>query len=432
MEHIKLQMGCFLIVFYIIFIYYKEKRDFHQKERSVYFEILLWVCAASIILDGATAYTVNHLHTVPSLLNLILHCLFLVSIDCVIFSMTLYILSISDGFPEKKSHRIVLFFPFFISIITAVFSINRLRYEVGNISNYSMGTPVYACFFISGVYTLLCVALIFRRWRRIESHKRIGILTGLFVVVCVTTYQMFVPEALITAIGTTMIILGAYMNHEDPAMAALEQYHTEMVTGFATLVEKRDDNTGGHVHRTTLYVKLLTRELRKKGYYRDILTRDYTNNLIKAAPMHDIGKIAIPDSILQKPGKLTKEEFETMKQHTVIGHKIIQDTFGNLQEKQYSSIAAEIALYHHEKWNGRGYPEGLQGENIPLSARIMAIADVFDAISQKRCYREAMPLEQCFSIIAEGKGTDFDPLLTEVFLDIREKVESTCSQTLKS
>lgn len=140
--------------------------------------------------------------------------------------------------------------------------------------------------------------------------------------------------------------------------------------------------------------------------------------------MHDIGKIAVPDSILQKPGKLTDEEFEQMKLHTVKGGKIIKETFGHLGDEQYTEMAYQVARFHHEKWNGKGYPEGLSRKDIPLCARIMAIADVFDAVSEKRCYREAMPLDKCFEIIEEGSGQHFDPILVEVFLEIRDKVEA--------
>ena len=139
--------------------------------------------------------------------------------------------------------------------------------------------------------------------------------------------------------------------------------------------------------------------------------------------MHDIGKISVPDVILQKPGKLTAEEFERMKLHTVSGGKIIQETFGHLTNKEYTKMAYEVARFHHEKWNGKGYPEGLKHKEIPLCARIMAIADVFDAVSEKRCYRDALPLEKCFEIITEGSGQDFEPMLVEVFMDIRAKIE---------
>lgn len=138
--------------------------------------------------------------------------------------------------------------------------------------------------------------------------------------------------------------------------------------------------------------------------------------------MHDIGKIAIPDVILQKPGKLTEEEFEIMKTHTIQGGQIILETFSHLDEDHYQKIAYQVARYHHEKWNGTGYPEGLKEKEIPLCARIMSIADVFDAVSRKRCYRDALSLEQCFMIIEEGSGRDFDPLLVEVFLQLKGQV----------
>jgi HD-GYP domain-containing protein (c-di-GMP phosphodiesterase class II) len=202
----------------------------------------------------------------------------------------------------------------------------------------------------------------------------------------------------------------------------LKKNHKEMIIGFATLVENKDGSTGGHIKRTSIYVKLLANELRKRGYYTDILTDEYLENLYQAAPMHDIGKIAVPDVILQKPGKLTAEEFDVIKQHTVNGGKIIKETFVRMNNHSYSRVAYEVAKYHHEKWNGNGYPKGLKEDKIPLCARIMAIADVFDAVSEKRCYRDALPLEQCFSIIEEGKGKDFEPILVDVFLDMKEKI----------
>ncbi len=219
--------------------------------------------------------------------------------------------------------------------------------------------------------------------------------------------------------GRTTSLLGDLLG----AKEELSLYHDEMIMGFATLVENKDGSTGGHIKRTTAYVRLLAEELKKRGFYQELLTEEYVENLYKAAPMHDIGKIAVPDVILQKPGKLTTEEFERMKQHTVSGGRIIQETFGHLTNKEYTQMAYEVARFHHEKWNGKGYPEGLKCKEIPLCARIMAIADVFDAVSEKRCYRDALPMEKCFEIIREGSGQDFEPILVEVFLDIRDKVK---------
>lgn len=208
----------------------------------------------------------------------------------------------------------------------------------------------------------------------------------------------------------------------------LTRYHNEMIMGFATLVENKDGSTGGHIKRTTAYVRLLSNELVSRNIYNDILTDTYIENLCLAAPMHDIGKIAVPDAVLQKPGKLTEEEFEIIKTHADRGGKIVEETFGHLGNEQYARMAYEVARYHHEKWNGSGYPEGMKRKEIPLCARIMAVADVFDALSEKRCYREAMPLNKCFKIIEEGSGQHFDPMLVEVFLDIKDKVEKVHSE----
>ena len=199
-------------------------------------------------------------------------------------------------------------------------------------------------------------------------------------------------------------------------------YNRDMIYGFATLVENRDENTGGHIKRTSYYVRLLAEELQKENIYSDIINEEFISTLSMVAPLHDIGKISIPDSVLQKPGRLTDEEFDIMKTHSEKGGKIIKETFAHIGDDNYKQMAYNVARYHHEKWNGKGYPEGLSGEDIPLPARIMAVADVFDAVSEKRCYRDALPLETCFGIIEEGRGRDFDPVLVDAFLNIRDEV----------
>lgn len=154
----------------------------------------------------------------------------------------------------------------------------------------------------------------------------------------------------------------------------------------------------------------------------DGITAWTVNHMNIVPELHDIGKIATPDSILQKPGKLSNEEYEIMKEHATQGGKIIRQIFYNLDDMQFRNIAYEIARFHHEKYNGKGYPDGLAGEQIPLHARIMAIADVFDAVSQKRCYRDAMTIDESFFIIEKGIGTDFDPHLAQIFLDNKDEV----------
>ena len=200
------------------------------------------------------------------------------------------------------------------------------------------------------------------------------------------------------------------------------------IIGMANLIENRDNDTGEHVKRTSRYVELLTRAARKAGYCAECLTDDYAELLVKAAPMHDIGKIAVSDAILQKPGRLTPEEFDAMKEHTAAGGHIITEVMGGIEEKEYIDIAVQIAEGHHEKWDGSGYPKGIKGKEIPLCARIMAVADVFDALVSKRCYKEAMPVEKAFSIIEESGGSHFDPNLSLLFCSIRDEVTEVLNE----
>ena len=288
------------------------------------------------------------------------HGMFFISIDVLIFLMLLYMVDLTEGIPKKRNRKLLLAANLLVNILVVVWNLPSLEYRQGRAVFYSMGISVYTCFAMAAIYILLTIAHVFRRWNSIESHKRVNLITSLFVVAGVTGYQMLVPDSLISSIGTTILVIGAYVNQENPAMRELSRYHDEMVMGFATLIENRDNNTGGHVKRTTQYVKLLAEELQRRGLYADVLTKDYLSNLLKAAPMHDVGKIAVPDAILQKPGKLTPEEFEQIKCHAAKGAEIIQECFGRMGNEQYLEMASQIARYHHEKWNGTGYPEGLQ------------------------------------------------------------------------
>ena len=203
----------------------------------------------------------------------------------------------------------------------------------------------------------------------------------------------------------------------------IEHMQNKIILSFANIIESRDDSTGQHVKRTSAFVKSVVYAMKKHGYYTDILSNQYIESICQSAPLHDIGKISISDTILCKPGKLTPEEFEIMKSHTTAGGKILSETLTGIEGENYLMLAKDMAMYHHEKWNGTGYPRGLSGQDIPLCARIMAVADVFDALISKRCYKEAMPLDKAFAIISESKGTQFEPCIVDTFLDIRPEIE---------
>jgi len=423
MEYCRLQIGCLLIVGYIGFIYFRECRRYHKKLSSSMFNIILIVSMVCILFDGITAVTVNYPEIVHPVLNKGLHLVFLIGIDAVVYMMSGYMLRITGALPENCGKRFLLHVPYFLNILIVVLNIGSLEFREGTYTNYSMGVSAYTCFAMVGIYVLFTLVVFFQRWNYIEGNKRISILTYLLTMGGITVLQAFFPEILLTSVVVTLMVIGIYLNQEDPALNEISRYHNEMVMSFATLVENKDGSTGGHIKRTTAYVKLLAEELRERGYYREVLTKDYIQNLCQSAPMHDIGKIAVPDVVLQKPGRLTEEEFKIIKKHTTDGGRIIDETFGNLGNEEYTRMAYQMARSHHEKWSGRGYPDGLKEKEIPLCARIMAVADVFDAVSEKRCYRDAMPLDQCFAIIREGIGKDFDPVIAEVFLDSRAKVE---------
>ncbi len=196
-----------------------------------------------------------------------------------------------------------------------------------------------------------------------------------------------------------------------------------LIITMADMVENRDSDTGAHIQKTSAYVRIIVDGLKAKGYYAEKLTDKYISDVIRSAPLHDVGKINIPDNILNKPGKLTDEEFEIMKTHTTAGKKIMEDAISTVNGENYLKEARNMAAYHHERWDGKGYPEKLHGEVIPLSARIMAVADVFDALTSPRVYKPAFPIEKALEIIEDGAGKQFDPKVVEAFVDSLDQVE---------
>lgn len=195
-----------------------------------------------------------------------------------------------------------------------------------------------------------------------------------------------------------------------------------LIHTVAELIEDRDSNTGGHIQRTSQYVQIIARRLKNEGKFSDILTEKYINDMVIAAPLHDVGKIRIPDAILNKPGRLDSDEFAIMKSHSAAGGEIISHIESSTGDIDYLKMAREMAEYHHERMDGKGYPHGLKADEIPLCAKILAVADVFDAVSSKRCYKDALSLDQSFAIIAEESGTHFDPVVAQAFLDSREEI----------
>ena len=207
-----------------------------------------------------------------------------------------------------------------------------------------------------------------------------------------------------------------YIAETQKQAQAINKMQNGLILVLADMVESRDQCTGDHVRKTAAYCRVILDHLRKQGLYPDLLTDDYIEDVVNSAPLHDIGKIKVPDAILNKPGKLTDEEFNEIKKHTIAGKEIIEQAIDLVAaDSSYLKEAKNLATYHHEKWNGKGYPYGLDGEDIPLSARVMAVADVFDALVSKRSYKEPFSFEKAMEIIEEGSGNHFDPKIVEAF-----------------
>lgn len=259
----------------------------------------------------------------------------------------------------------------------------------------------------------------------------------------------FVTEIMLSRIET-QIELNEYRHKleymVDEKTAVIERLQDVMSTCFAELVESRDGTTGGHIKNTTRYFSVFIEELAKYDKYKDILTPDYRRSLVRAAPLHDIGKIGINDSVLRKESSLDKEEFEHMKTHAKIGGDTFQNIFSSVEgvhhslmgadalervcdtmvhestDTEFLHIARDMALYHHERWNGTGYPTGISGEDIPLCARILSIVDVYDALTSKRSYKDAFSHEKAMDIIIHDREIFFDPELTDIFISISDKI----------
>jgi len=277
-------------------------------------------------------------------------------------------------------------------------------------------------------------------WERILLYV-IGILMYGFVAAVYSYYNInqnnfeqiaMFESIMISMIGfavtMTVIILilvgnkNAHMHQE-----LLEMQHNIIIT-MADIVENRDESTGGHIRRTAKYVQIIAEELLEEGWYQSVLNKQYIKDMVIAAPLHDIGKIHVPDAILKKQGKLTDEEYAVMKSHTTEGRKLLLHAEKSLGHFSYLDIAVEMAYGHHEWWNGNGYPQGIAEHNIPLSARIMAVADVFDAIVSHRCYKGSMSIEEAYEIIQKESGTHFDPIVVSAFLKSRDKISEALKE----
>lgn len=239
----------------------------------------------------------------------------------------------------------------------------------------------------------------------------------------------FVPEVMLRRVAM-QIELNTYRNKLELAVSEqtemVERLQDVIVMSITELVEFRDKITGGHARRTAEYLKLLVEKLAGDFRYEDILTSSLIDDMLRAAPLHDVGKIGINDNILTKTSFLDDTEFEFMKQHTILGGIAFEKCINQIPDNTFLHVARDMALYHHERWDGSGYPYGLSGSDIPFTARCMAIADVYDALTTKRSYKEPFSHEKALQIMTNLKGTHFDPDLIDVFTEYSDDFSAIC------
>jgi response regulator RpfG family c-di-GMP phosphodiesterase len=246
----------------------------------------------------------------------------------------------------------------------------------------------------------------------IPLHSKQGVLGLLNLAGENSLLDSEVQEALIGMLDVTATALQSHWNRE-----AFDEAQDAIINALAKLSEYRDPETGEHLTRLKIYCELICRFLAETEKYQGIISPEFTQDLVRSSPLHDIGKVGIPDAILKKPGCLTPDEFEIMKTHAQIGGDTLRTVYEQYPSQSFIKCGMEVAYGHHEKWDGSGYPQGLKGEKIPLVARILALVDVYDALSSRRVYKPNFPREQVNAIISEGSGLHFDPDIVVAFLN---------------
>lgn len=236
-------------------------------------------------------------------------------------------------------------------------------------------------------------------------------------------------ENLYHAIVSTTGEVVSYIESTNEQNERIQHLQNGLILVLADLVESRDKCTGNHVKNTASYVRIIMERMLETGRHKEVINQNFIDEVVNAAPLHDVGKIHIPDHILNKAGRLNEIEYAEMKTHAKVGGEIIDRVMEMVDDDTgYLNEAHNLTQYHHERWDGKGYPDGLAGDEIPLSARIMAVADVFDALVSKRSYKEGMPFDKAISIIKEGAGTQFDPVVVETFLECQNQVRKVAEE----
>lgn len=420
---------------------------------------ILYVCVckkekvAGRIINLPLAYSL--IGSLGWLINLLLECIILFTIY-IKYGISMHSVAISSLLSIVQSCIFISTIAFMcLSTIHRIYTLPKF-FPNGNLSMYKGSKKISTNAIMATFFLSVCIFPIFYMVSVLRNYSFINdfvvdksvyvmvlgiILVGIVLLITVAYYMSQPLKKLKNA--TEAIKNSEYDKHIDVvssddygdladnfnsmSQALLEQRNriitiqNSIIRGMAVMVESRDNSTGGHINRTSECVRVFIEQLKRDGSF-DI-SDTFANAIIKAAPMHDLGKIAVDDAVLRKPGRFTPEEFEIMKQHAAKGAEIVDEVLKESDDEEFKNIAVNVAHYHHEKWDGSGYPNKISGENIPYEARIMALADVFDALVSKRCYKDSMSYDKAFQIIEESLGQHFDPVLGRFFISCRPKLE---------
>lgn len=277
--------------------------------------------------------------------------------------------------------------------------------------------------FIKGMMTDEEFAILSNRLKLATSQRMLELFTHYVIPRLFSAIAIVLLVTGITKRNGKMLVKQAKLNHQvKQQMEKTNKIQSHVIDVLTTLIETRDVGTGEHVIRTKKYVKIIANAMKQTEKYKNFLTDKDVEIFENAAPLHDVGKITVSDTILLKPGKLTPEEFEAMKVHTVKGGKVIREIFEGMENDEILHTAEQIAMFHHERWDGTGYPQGLKGNEIPLPARIMAVADVFDALISVRVYKKSMSPDDALDLMMKESGTHFDPEIMNIVKEIRQQL----------
>ena len=405
-----------------------------QKEIKRYFTLIfpgLLICMsaqlARQIMEGLTG----------SIVRIILY--MLPCIEGIAASGTAYLMSLlllTMAVPKNKAKKVEIFLHALIAFYVIALIVGALTgfaysFDENNIYHRGDGYDVYN---IVPIVTLLVgIIILIIYGKNINRRVRISFWSYVVAPVVAIIIQSFSYGIQYIILATTassvfmyFVILKNQTEIYEKQTKSISHMQNGLILVLADLVESRDKCTGDHIKKTAEYARIIMEQLKKDNIYTDELTDEFIEDVVRSAPLHDIGKIQIPDAILNKTSGLTDEEFEIIKSHTIAGKNIITSAIDMVSEESsgYLNEARNLAYCHHEKWDGKGYPQKLSGEDIPLSARIMAVADVFDALVSKRSYKEPLKFDDAVDLIKKESGTHFDPKIVDAFIKATDEVKN--------